>query len=67
MSIAAAPPSVLLIDDDHVMLWTQNYVLTLAGFVCRTASSAEEGLSQLRQEQPDAVLCDLHMTGAERT
>lgn len=53
-----------MIDDDLLVLKYQDAVLTAAGFSCRVTLSASDGLRDLEQHLPDAVLCDYHMPGA---
>ncbi len=56
--------TLLIIDDDPLMLTFFDRFLTARGFTCRVAVSAADGVDALRLETPEAVLCDLQMPGA---
>jgi DNA-binding response OmpR family regulator len=62
------PPSVLLIDDDPMMLESLAMALEEYGFRVLTASSGLSGLSGLRvfrEQRPAAVLTDIVMPGQD--
>jgi two-component system, NtrC family, nitrogen regulation response regulator GlnG len=54
-------PTLLIIDDDHLLLETFAHIFGQLGFTVRTASSAAEGLEMLTQQPPDVVLLDLNL------
>ena len=56
-------PLILVVDDDDIMHLYFKRMLESAGFDCRVAASAEDGLRAIKNELPDAVLEDLHMPG----
>jgi DNA-binding NtrC family response regulator len=55
--------SILVIDDDEAMRDSLKEALTRRGFEVRAASDGAAGLSLLREEEADAVICDLRMEG----
>lgn len=55
--------TVLIVDDDEILLGALAQWLGLSGFATRTARSVEEALSSLEAERCDAVLCDVKMPG----
>ena len=55
--------TVLIIDDDPMILDLLATYLTLQGFRSVTASDGRQGLEAFGTERPDAVLCDLAMPG----
>jgi two-component system, sensor histidine kinase and response regulator len=59
MLTGANPTSVLIIDDDPVLLKSQTRLLDEAGFEVHQAASGEEGLTLARKFQPDLVLLDI--------
>lgn len=54
-------PVILCIDDDADVLDSLKLVLEAHGFVVVLADSAEEGVRQYKQCQPDLIICDLMM------
>lgn len=69
MSIETKTHSILLVDDDRLILSTVKEGLQHAGFLVNTCESVDEAEVWLSQHQrPDLVLLDMHMpkrTGAE--
>ena len=57
----AAPASVLVIDDDEGIRSAFSRVLTREGYTVHVAATAEDGLVQVLQKRPDAILLDLKM------
>ena len=57
------PIKVLLIDDDPTIRGTLEDFLRLDGFAVLTASTGEEGLDQIEQNDPDVVVLDVMMPG----
>ena len=55
--------TVLIIDDDPIILELMSAYLTLRGFRAVTAPDGRAGLEAFAAERPDAVLCDLTMPG----
>ena len=60
-----SPASVLLIDDDPMMLESLAMALEDYGFRVLTASSGISGLRAFREQRPDAVLTDIVMPGQD--
>ncbi len=60
---ASRRTSLLIIDDDLDILKFLDTILSAAGFDSRIAISAADGLKEIAQSLPDAVICDLHMPG----
>lgn len=58
-------PSVLLIDDDPMMLESLAMALEEYGFRVLTASSGLSGLRVFREQRPAAVLTDIVMPGQD--
>jgi excisionase family DNA binding protein len=56
-------PTVLMIDDDILLLEVMGKSLKEAGCLVRTATSGGEGLRMVAEETPDLVLLDLVMPG----
>jgi CheY-like chemotaxis protein len=54
---------VLLIENDPAILGNLARLLRLEGFHVALASNGEQGLSIVRSEPPDIVVCDLVMPG----
>lgn len=55
--------SLLIIEDDTALLHSMALVLSMEGFSCRTALNGQDGLAQIREQQPDLILCDIMMEG----
>lgn len=55
--------TILLIDDDPIILELLSVYLTAEGFRVASASDGHRGLAAFDAERPDAVLCDLSMPG----
>jgi DNA-binding response OmpR family regulator len=60
-----APPSLLLIDDDRMMLESLAMALEDHGFRVLTAASGLVGLRLFREQRPAAVLTDIVMPGQD--
>ncbi|HEV8664182.1 MAG TPA: response regulator [Candidatus Methylomirabilis sp.] len=58
-----APPRVLVVDDDPMVLEMLEDSLGRAGYAVQTASEGESGLTQVRREVPDLMVLDLLMPG----
>lgn len=52
---------LLVVDDDHGVTTTFARMLALEGHQVRTAHSAEDGLRQVDEADPDAIFVDLRM------
>lgn len=59
--------NILVIEDDLSIQEVLRYTLVQAGFQVRIASSAEEGLTAVRQVLPDVLLVDLMLPGMSGT
>ena len=59
-------PKVMLIEDDHTLVGLLKTLLEIEGFQITIPANptALQICAVLRQEQPDAVLMDVHMRGA---
>ena len=58
---AAAAGSILIVDDDEAVTQTFARMLRLEGYTVRRAVSAESGLAEASQNNPDAIILDLRM------
>ena len=56
-------PTVLIIDDDAIILELLSAYLTQVGFRTITARDGRAGLASFSSQSPDVVLCDLTMPG----
>ena len=60
MSLAAAPTSVLTVEDDPIVRADLRLVLETAGFdVCPDARDGVEAIELAREHEPDVILLDL--------
>jgi signal transduction histidine kinase len=57
--------TVLLIDDDPVVLSTYAIALQNQGYAVLTATSGEEGLAEAKRKLPDVIVSDIHMPGTD--
>ncbi|MCC9602172.1 sigma-54 dependent transcriptional regulator [Stieleria sp. JC731] len=55
------PPTLLVIDDDPLILQCMELCLPEPEYRVVTAGSAEEGIETFRRIHPDAVLCDIQL------
>jgi DNA-binding NarL/FixJ family response regulator len=55
--------SILLIDDEQILLVTIFHILQKQGYVVNTASNGEEGLQKFKDSPSDLVITDLIMEG----
>ena len=60
-------PNIIVVEDDPAIQEMLRYSLVQAGFGVRLASSAEEGLTAVRQVLPDVLLVDLMLPGMSGT
>jgi len=58
---AAAPESILVVDDEPVNLEVLTYVLARAGYEVRLASSGTLALQSVETDPPDLILLDIMM------
>lgn len=56
---------VLVIDDDRFLLGNIDRLLSQQGFVVRTATSGDEGLRAVVEEEPDIMILDLGLPGID--
>ena len=54
-------PTILVVEDEHMLQEAYRHVLTFKGYPVHTASNGLEGLEQLRKVKPDIVLLDVLM------
>ena len=62
---AAAPPRLLVVDDDADMLQLLAMRLQSAGYRVTTTGSAEAALAQLEVERPQLVISDVRLPGRD--
>ena len=61
--MAAAKPSILVIDDDSEIRYSLSRVLSSRDYAVTTAASGEEGIAAVRKSPPDVVFLDIRMGG----
>lgn len=54
-------PTILVVDDSVSVRQLTASVLRHEGFVVLEAGDGREGLDTALREQPDVILCDIHM------
>jgi CheY-like chemotaxis protein len=62
---SAARPTVLVVDDDIIVLQTLQFLLEDNGFTVLTAVDGVQGLREYRKHRPDLVLTDIVMPEKE--
>ncbi|MFL5299075.1 MAG: HD domain-containing phosphohydrolase [Anaeromyxobacteraceae bacterium] len=62
---SVAPTRVLIVDDDAVVRDVIGVLLGEEGYVCATATSAEQGVELARASDFHLVLCDMKMPGRD--
>ena len=60
-SVRTPTAKILIVDDDEGVTQTFARMLRLEGYQVRTAVSAETGLREAEQSNPDAIILDLRM------
>jgi signal transduction histidine kinase len=63
--IADAPPRVLIVDDERRNAELLKVMLASEGYVLLTATSGEDALALLAEQQPDLILLDVMMPGMD--
>ena len=58
-------PNVWVVDDDRSIRWVFERALAQAGFAARSFERGDAALERLRVEQPDAIVSDIRMPGAD--
>jgi DNA-binding NarL/FixJ family response regulator len=53
--------SILIIEDDPSISRNIELILTMEGFIVRSAINGEEGLRMVHESRPDLILCDILM------
>lgn len=65
VTVTSEPPTsaakILIVDDDEGVTQTFARMLRLEGYQVKTAVSAESGLREAQNSQPDAIILDLRM------
>jgi DNA-binding response OmpR family regulator len=59
--VTEGEPTVLLVDDDPVILRLLEVNFEIEGFAVRTAGDGQEGFDVAKAEQPDVVVSDVMM------
>lgn len=59
------PARILIIDDELPLLESITDILELAGYDPLTAQSGSAGISRIKADKPQLVLCDLMMPGTD--
>lgn len=57
--------TVLIIEDEKLIIVSTQMVLEAAGFQVQSAMNGEEGISKARQAKPDLILLDIMMPGID--
>ncbi len=60
-NVVEETPRILLVDDDISLAKLFTYNLNKAGFECKSANSAEEGLAIAKKWLPDIIISDIMM------
>jgi DNA-binding response OmpR family regulator len=55
------PRTILVVDDDPVILQLLQVNFEMEGFAVITAADGEEGVERARSDHPDVVVCDVMM------
>jgi len=55
--------SILLVDDEEALRWIMNRGLSMRGYNCDEAGSAEQALAKLEVNPSDLVILDINMPG----
>jgi putative two-component system response regulator len=63
MVIAPSKEKILIVDDEKTVRRSLNRCLSLNGFNCTEAASADEAIEQLQKEPADLVILDIMMPG----
>ena len=58
---------ILIVDDDHDLVYLLTKQLTKLGFACRSASTVVEALEMMRLHNPDLVILDLNLPRIDGT
>ena len=58
-------PLIMVIDDSADVLQVLTLLLRSRGYQIMTAPGGEEALRQMRERQPDLILCDIMMPGID--
>jgi two-component system nitrogen regulation response regulator GlnG len=61
--MAAAKPSILVIDDDSEIRYSLSRVLSSRDYAVTTAASGEDGIAAVKKSLPDVVFLDIRMGG----
>ena len=61
--MAAAKPSILVIDDDSEIRYSLARVLSSRDYAVTTVASGEEGIAAVRKSPPDVVFLDIRLGG----
>jgi DNA-binding response OmpR family regulator len=57
--------NILVIDDKDEIRYLINAVLATYGFTVMEASTGQMGMSMMRDQRPDLVICDVNMPGMD--
>ena len=57
--------TVLIIEDEKLIIVSTQMVLEAAGFCVESATNGEDGISSARTQKPDLILLDIMMPGID--
>jgi DNA-binding response OmpR family regulator len=62
-NMSEIPPraSILVVDDEELILAVSSEIITLLGYKCYTAEDGDKAIDIVRQQKPDLVLLDFHL------
>jgi len=63
--MVAAPPRILIVEDDPDISLIERVILERSGFATTLASDGGVALAMIERERPDAVVLDLTMPGVD--
>jgi len=55
------PTRILVIEDNPANMELMSYLLNAYGYALLTATDGESGLDVATREQPDLIICDVHL------
>ncbi len=67
MATLLAQPSLLIVDDEALVRRTLRRNLSIEGFTCQEAASADEAIQSLKNKPSEVVILDIRMPGKSGT